>query len=295
MLKSMTGYGRGEFTLHNRKFVVEIKSVNHRYNDITIKLPRVLNPFEEKIRKQVSKFASRGKIDVYIQMETQSSDDIKIKLNRPLADAYVDRMRELNEIYQLNDKITIATILGCPDIIEVEKNIIDDEALLQIWECAEPALKNALSNFVAMREAEGESLKNDILVKNEVIKELTQKVSERAPSVVADYRARLRAKLEEVLENTSIDENKILAEAVVFADRTCVDEELTRLSSHLKQLDDILNENDAIGRKLDFLVQEMNREVNTIGSKSNDIEITQLVVSLKSEVEKIREQVQNIE
>lgn len=295
MIKSMTGYGRGEYSLHNRKFTVEIKSVNHRYNDISIKLPRVMNTFEDKIRKKMGEEVSRGKTDVYISFETFSKEDIRINLNTALSDAYVDELNEIRKRYSIADPIRLDTIARFPDIITVDKSMDDQKTMEEMWETLEAALLIALEQFVRMRQAEGSALKNDITTKAGLISGMVGKIKARAPLLADEYRERLRARLSEALGDPAIDETRLLQEIAIFADKSCIDEEITRLESHIIQLEDILNERDSVGRKLDFLVQEMNREVNTIGSKSNDIEITKIVVNLKSEVEKVREQVQNIE
>lgn len=291
----MTGYGRGECLRYNRKFIVEIKSVNHRYSDINMKLPRRMNPFEDKLKKLFATSIFRGKTDVYVSMESLSEDDIKVSLNETLADAYVAGLRRIQNKYHLIDEISLSLIAGFQDVITVDKSVNDEDTMEQMWETLDAAARLALGSFIQMREAEGQALKQDIEGKLSAIQLLTQTVCDRAPFVVEEYRVRLKARLDEALTNVSFDENRILTEITLFADRACIDEELTRLSSHIVQMGQILNEQDSIGRKLDFLVQEMNREVNTIGSKSNDLAITKLVIDMKSEVEKIREQVQNIE
>ena len=295
MPRSMTGYGRGEVVMHERRFVAEIKSVNHRYSDINIKLPRIFNPFEDKLRKKVALVALRGKVEVYVTFESFSQSDVKISLNEAIADAYVDQLNKAAQRYSLKNDDSLSLIMNFPDIIHIDKRA-DETAILEMREGAEAALDVAISMFARMREAEGRALTGDILEKITKISSLVEQVVERAPHVLAEYRARLREKLDEAIEGAGIDENRILAEAVIFSDRSCVDEELTRLSSHLKQFSEILCGNGgAVGRKLDFLVQEINREINTVGSKSNDLEMTRLVVDLKTEAEKIREQVQNLE
>ncbi|MDR2648517.1 MAG: YicC family protein [Clostridiales bacterium] len=296
MIRSMTGYGRGECTLHDRKFTVEIKSVNHRYNDITIKHPRVLNAFEDSLRKIIGREVFRGKTDVYINMETYSKDDIRVSVNMPLSDAYVKQIKSLCARYDMYPKaLQIDTLLKYPDIFVVESNMYDEQARLEIWEALESALKMALNSFIEMRTAEGSALYADILVKRAAVSDLVGRIKTRAPFVAREYGEKLRQRIAEALNITALDEARLVTEITLMADRACIDEELTRLESHIAQLETILNNAEPNGRKLDFLVQEMNREVNTIGSKSNDLEISKLVVELKSEVEKIREQVQNIE
>lgn len=292
MIKSMTGYGRGENESENRKFSVEIKSVNHRYNDISIRLPRSMNYLEDKIRKTLMKKIMRGKTDVYISFETFSEDDVNIKINEPLAKAYCNKLDYLKLYYGLTGDNTLDLVAKFPDIITVEKVHEDEDT---VWNALLPALNGAIDSFVSMREAEGESLKTDILKKTEIIEGYVSKIKERAPFVAEDFRQRLTDRLKELLADTNIDEQRILTEVTVFADRACIDEEITRLGSHINQLREIFCKDEPIGRKLDFLVQEMNREANTIASKSNDIRITQITIELKSEIEKIREQIQNIE
>lgn len=292
MIKSMTGYGRGENESDNRKFSVEIKSVNHRYNDISIRLPRSMNYLEDKIRKILMKKIMRGKTDVYITFETFSDNDINIKINEPLAKAYCEKLDYLKLYYGLTGDNILDLVAKFPDVITVEKVQEDEDT---VWNALLPALEGAIDSFVSMREAEGESLKEDVLKKTELIEEYVSKIKERAPFVAEDYRKRLTDRLNELLADTNIDEQRILTEVTVFADRACIDEEITRLGSHINQLRDIFSKDESIGRKLDFLIQEMNREANTIASKSNDIRITQITIELKSEIEKIREQIQNIE
>lgn len=288
----MTGYGRGENTRDGRKFTVEIKSVNHRYNDITIKLPRSMNYMEDTIRKKLTTQIARGKTDVYVFFETTSSEDVKIDLNEALTDAYVKQLEQIKARYNLKEEISLSLISRFPDILTVEKMDIDNDQMLAILM---PAIDMALNELLALRQKEGLALKDDILLKLDKISSFVESIKLRSPVVVLDYREKLKARLKELLDNSEIDEARLLTEVTIFADRASVDEEITRLFSHINQVRQILNEKEAIGRKLDFLIQEMNREANTIGSKSNDIEITQTTVNLKSEIEKIREQVQNIE
>ncbi|MBO8434322.1 MAG: YicC family protein [Tyzzerella sp.] len=292
MIKSMTGYGRGESLSEDRKFTVEIKSVNHRYNDISIKLPRSMIFLEDKIRKTVSKSISRGKTDVYIGFETLSKDDICVKLNETLAQAYVEKLDILKDKFDLEGKDTLSLVAKFPDVITVEKVQSEEDV---IWDALYPALDEALKRFIEMRSAEGEALKQDIVKKADNIKLLVDGIKERAPFVVLDYKEKLTARLKELMDMVEIDEQRIATEVAIFADRGCIDEEITRLESHIVQLLDILSKGGLVGRKLDFLIQEMNRESNTIASKSNDISITNSAIELKSEIEKIREQIQNIE
>ena len=292
MTRSMTGYGKGEFEQNGRRFTVEMKSVNHRYNDITIKAPRFLNPLEDRIRKRLSQSIFRGKTDVYINYETTAQEDVKVVVNEALALAYVEKLRLLEAKFGLTSHDTLDLVAKFPDVITQEK--VEEEAD-ETWQLLLPALEEALTAFLAMRSAEGEALKEDILRKAQTIETLTQTVEERSPLVVEEYRQKLTDRLKELLDQTPVDEGRIAQEITIFADKACVDEETTRLKSHLVQLSDIFRQEGTIGRKLDFLVQEMNREANTIGSKSSDLVITNAAIGLKTEIEKIREQVQNIE
>lgn len=289
----MTGYGRGENVKDGRKFTVEIRSVNHRYNDITIKMPRAMNYIEDIVKKKLTQQISRGKTDVYIFFETLSKDDINISLNEALVDAYIEKLSYIKQKYDLKDDISLSLLMGIDDIVTVEKNIIDKDIII---ETLMPAVDTALTEFIKLRQTEGMALKKDIIVKLENMINLVNQIKDRSPKVVIEYRDKLQARLNELLTgNNQIDELRLITEITIFADRCSVDEEITRLLSHISQVKSILDEQEAVGRKLDFLVQEMNREANTIGSKSNDIEITQITVDLKSEIEKIREQIQNIE
>lgn len=293
-MKSMTGYGRGECTMYERKFTVEIKAVNHRYNDITVKLPRAIMGFEDEIKKAISKKVFRGKLDVFVNFESFSQEDINISVNEPLAKSYTETLRKLKSDLHLDGDVTIEIVSKFPDVITVDKSISNENTENEIRECLMKAVEDATDAFVAMREVEGETLKKNIIEKVAFVNDALQKIEERAPWVSKDYRARLEAKLAD-LDEIQVDESRLLTEVLLFADKACIDEEITRLHSHISQMYSIVEENVPVGRKLDFLVQEMNRETNTIGSKSNDIEITNHVVDIKSEVEKIREQIQNIE
>lgn len=294
-IRSMTGYGRGEFTAEDRKFTVEMRSVNHRYNDITVKLPRFLASLEDRIRKKAAAHIFRGKTDIYVSFETFSSEDVEVRLDEALAAAYAEKLERLREVLglpQADDGRILELAAKFPDVITVEKAQKEEEVL---WEVLEPALEEAVARFLAMRETEGGNLKQDILQKKEKIRALVAGVKERAPFVAVEYREKLNRRLEELLGNVEVDPQRVAQEVAIFADRGCIDEEVTRLESHLVQLDGILREGGQVGRKLDFLVQEMNRESNTIASKANDIQIVQATIELKSEIEKIREQVQNLE
>lgn len=293
-MHSMTGYGRGECAMYNRKFVVEIKAVNHRYNDVTVKMPRIMLTYEDKIKKLISAKVFRGKTDVYVNFETYSKDDVNISVNENIAESYIDALVDIKEKYNLHDEISLDLVARFPDVISVEKGVLSENADDEIEECLTNAVNEALDNFVSMRETEGKALKASILEKLVVIKEAVDKINERAPYVAEDYKARLTEKLNE-LKEIKADESRILTEVLIFSDKACIDEEITRMYSHIEQMRSIVEETVPVGRKLDFLVQEMNREINTMGSKSNDLLITNVVVDAKSELEKIREQIQNIE
>lgn len=292
-MRSMTGYGRGECLLYDRKFVVEIKSVNHRYNDITIKMPRAMLMYEDKIKKILTTEISRGKTEVYVSFESFAADDVNVKVNKALAEGYINALEEIKKEFNISDNVSLSLVARFPDLITVDKASSESEQD-QVWECLENAVKQALENFVAMRSTEGEALKSDILLKLNKIQDAIEHVKERAPQVAEDYRARLVARLKEI-EEVNVEESRIISEVAIFADKACIDEEITRMFSHIDQMRSILEATEPVGRKLDFLVQEMNREVNTMGSKSNDLEITNIIVDTKSEIEKIREQVQNFE
>ncbi|WP_317855746.1 YicC/YloC family endoribonuclease [Chakrabartyella piscis] len=291
-VKSMTGYGRGEFIGEERKFTVEMKSVNHRYNEIGIKLPRSLASLEDRIKKRIMKNVFRGKTDVYINFETFSADDVEVKLNENLAVAYTEKLRVLQGLLGESDENLLELVAKFPDVISVEKPQKDEE---MIWSVLSVALDEAVEKFVSMREREGKALADDILVKGENIKVLVASVKERSPIVVLEYKEKLNNRLKDLMDGVDIDPQRIATEVAVFADRGCVDEEITRLESHLVQLKEIITKGGQVGRKLDFLIQEMNRESNTIASKANDMEIVRATIELKSEIEKMREQVQNLE
>ena len=286
MIRSMTGYGRGEGVLHDRAITVEVRAVNNRYLDCAVKIPRLYVFAEESIKAQVQKQVGRGKVDVLISIDATAADKVAVSLNRSVADGYYTALT------QMRDDISVSLLSRFPDVFLVEKEQGDADViaadLLQV-------LSQALEGFNAMREREGQKLAEDIRAKAAAIAALVEQVEVRSPETVAAYREKLRQRMQEVLENTQIDESRILTEAAIFADKVVVDEETVRLRSHLSQLEDMLEQGGAVGRKLDFLIQEFNREANTIGSKCSDVALSRVVVELKGEIEKIREQVQNIE
>lgn len=288
----MTGYGRGEANLNGRPITVELRSVNNRYLDCTVKLPRIYVFAEDAVKSRVQSRISRGKVDVYITIGPSANGDVAISVNKPVADGYYAALKDLRDTYGLRDDISVSLLSRFQDVFLVEKTQEDLEALSADI-CT--VLDLALDDFDAMRTREGEKLCQDIRSRAATIEGLVSKVETRSPGIVADYRAKLVARMNEVLQNTQIDESRILTEAAIYADKVAVDEETVRLRSHLSQLDHMLSQGGAIGRKLDFLIQEFNREANTIGSKCSDIETAGYVVDIKAEIEKIREQIQNIE
>lgn len=292
MVKSMTGYGRASDTLHMRGITVEVKSVNHRYLDCTVKAPRAYVFLDDAIKSAVSESAARGKFDVFITIDNSESENVSIKLNESLLEGYLDVFDKLKCDYGINKDVTVSEIIRIPDILTVEKQEADAEELTAD---VISVLKAALEGHAEMRIKEGARLAEDILSRLELIEKLAGSVEERSPKCVEEYREKLEARMQEVLESAMIEPQRILTEAAIFADKIAVDEETVRLRSHIAQFREMLRDGGAIGRKLDFLVQELNREVNTIGSKANDLEVTSTVVDIKAEIEKIREQVQNIE
>jgi len=292
MLRSMTGFGRYELTEKQFKISVEMKSVNHRYLDLSIKMPKRFNCFESAIRNQMKQDVQRGKVDMYISFEDYSEDRVTLKFNRSLAEEYMGYFKEMEETYHIPNDVTVSKLASCPEVFMMEQAEKDEE---ELWHVISDAISKATANFIMARELEGEHLRDDLLGKLAHLLELVSKVEERSPEIVREYRGRLYEKLSEVLENTAIDENRIMAEAALFADKICVDEEIVRLKTHVKHMRDALAGGGSIGRKLDFLAQEMNREANTTLSKANDVLLADIAIDMKTEIEKIREQIQNIE
>ena len=292
MIKSMTGFGRGEVSQDGKEFTVEIKTVNHRYSDVFIKMPRQISFLEDKVRELVGKTVSRGKIDVFVSYYNYSEDSKHVSFDESLAKAYISAVETLRDKYGLTDDITVSLISKYPDILKVEQEEEDEELL---WSLLRDATVKALDALVRMREIEGEGLKNVLLERADYIESIIGEINKRAPEVPKDYKLKLSARIKDLLDQQVVDENRLATEVAIFADRCSIDEELVRLASHISQLRDAFTLSVPIGRKLDFLVQEMNREINTIGSKANDLSITKNVVEIKSEIEKIREQIQNIE
>ena len=292
MVKSMTGYGRAVETVNGREFTVEIRSVNNRYLDCTVKLPRSFSFAEEAVKAAVKAAVSRGKVDVYISVRSETEADVQVTLNKPVVEGYLAAMRQMVSDYGVTDDISVSTLSRMSDVFVVDKPKADED---QLKADLLSVVEKALLAYDAMRVTEGLALENDLRSRANTILELVAQVEELNPKTVSDYRKRLEEKMREVLENKSIDESRILTEAAIFADKVAVDEETVRLRSHLEQMDEMLSGNGGIGRKLDFLLQEMNREANTTGSKCSDVKVARIVVDIKAELEKIREQTQNIE
>ena len=292
MVKSMTGYGRAVETVNGREFTVELRSVNNRYLDCTVKLPRVLSFAEDAVKQAVKGTISRGKVDVFVSLRAEGAQDVKITLNTAMVEGYLDAMHQMAKDYGIREDISVSLLSRMPDVFTVDKPEVDEEQLLADLLSV---VNQTLERFDAMRSAEGRALENDLRSRGQTILSLVEQVEAGSGQTVADYRTRLENKLKEVLANTAIDESRILTEAAIFADKVAVDEETVRLRSHLDQMNNMLTTGGAIGRKLDFLLQEMNRESNTIGSKCSDVRMARIVVDIKAELEKIREQTQNIE
>ena len=291
-MKSMTGYGRARQVLHGRTVTVELRAVNHRYLDCTVKAPRQFGFLDDAVKKAAAARIARGKTEIYVSVETDEGGDLSVTVNHALAERYLAALRELSEKYGLRDDVTVMSLAKLPDVLGSERIEQDADELTQD---VLTVFAEACDGFDQMREREGEKLAEDVRNRASVIETLVGEVEKRSPERVAEYREKLLARMREVLESTDIDETRIVTEAAIYADKTAVDEETVRLRSHIAQFRDMLAGGSRIGRKLDFLIQEMNRETNTIGSKCNNLEISTIVVNMKAEIEKIREQVQNIE
>ena len=292
MIKSMTGYGRAVETINNREFTVEISSVNNRYLDCSVRLPRMLSFAEEAVKQTVKQYVSRGKVEVHISVRSEATEDTKLTLNTPVVEGYLNAMKQMVSVYGVNDDISVSTLSRLPEVFIMEKAKADEE---QLQADLMSVLTGALENYNAMRTTEGAALDQDLRCRGETILRFVSKVEEGNAQTVQDYRARLEAKVREMLADKNMDEGRILTEVAIFADKVAVDEETVRLRSHLAQMNTMLTTGGAMGRKLDFLLQEMNREANTIGSKCTDVTLARIVVDIKAELEKIREQTQNIE
>ena len=291
-MKSMTGYGRAREQLDGKTITVELRAVNHRYLDCTVKAPRQYGFLDEAVKKAAASRISRGKVEVFVGVEVQEGGDVAVTVNHALAERYLDALHEIADKYGLRDDVTVTSLAKMPDVLGSERIEQDADAMIRD---VTAVFEKACAGFDEMRLREGEKLAEDVKGRCAAIGRMVGEVEARSPERVREYREKLLARMQEVLADTSIDETRILTEAAVYADKTAVDEETVRLRSHLNQLDAMLRETQPVGRKLDFLVQEMNREANTIGSKANDVEMARIVVDIKSEIEKIREQIQNIE
>lgn len=299
MLRSMTGFGRGEYEDDNFSVTVEMKTVNHRYNEVAIRLPRFLNPIEDKIRKTILKTINRGRIDVFINADYTSSENCTLKVDKNLAAAYHNALKEIGEVIDASDAnvnaaAEIMYLARCQDVISVKEGFFDVES---VWPKVETALQAALENLVNMRITEGSNIYGDFIYRADLIAQKLELIEERSPQVVEEYQAKLTERLNNLLadNNITVEPERLLQEVAIFADRTSITEEIVRLKSHIKQFKEIISSDQPVGRKLDFLIQEFNREANTIASKANDYTMAQIVVEIKAEIEKIREQIQNIE
>lgn len=292
MLKSMTGFGRMQEVINNREILVEIKAVNHRYYEFNSRVPRAYGYLDEKLKGFLNGRVSRGKVEVSVSIFNQEGADAAIEINRSIANGYVSALRSISGELDLKDDLALSSIMRLPDIFNVVKTTEDEEI---IWQDVKTVASKALDKFIGMREAEGQKMYDDIFSRLDFIESVVGEVEKRSPEVTEIFREKLYSKIKEIVEDRNIDEARILTEAAVFSEKTAVDEETVRLRSHIAQYRSLLKSDEPVGRKLDFLTQEMNREVNTIGSKGQDLEITKMVVDLKSEIEKIREQIQNVE
>lgn len=292
MIKSMTGFGRCEAVKGARKFTVELKSVNHRYLDANIRMPKKLNCFEGNIRALLKQYAERGKVDIFITYEDQSENQMSLKYNGALAAEYLKYLKQMEQELGLENDIRVSALSRYPEVLTMEEEAEDEEVL---WEGLKEALQGALQQFVETRKMEGENLRTDIVSKLDGMLANVEYIETRSPEIVNEYRSKLQDKVQELLGDTQIEENRLATEIVLFADKICTDEEIVRLRSHIFHMKETLAKEDGIGRKLDFIAQEMNREANTILSKANDLEVSNHAIDLKTEIEKVREQIQNIE
>lgn len=292
MIKSMTGYGKSEQTIDSLNVTVEIKSVNHRCFEFSARVPREYGFLEEKLKKYCNSLITRGKVECYVSVEDLEEREMEVNVNETLAAGYVKALKELSERFGLKDDISAVTLSRYPDVITLHKASEDEE---RIWNAVKTVAETAVSKFIEMRETEGSKLRGDILSRADYIIECVEFIEGRSPETVREYNEKLKLRMKELLGDAAVDEQRLLNEAAIYADKIAVDEETVRLRSHISQLREFMNSSEAIGRKLDFLVQEINREANTIGSKAQDVDIAKKVIAIKAEVEKIREQVQNIE
>lgn len=292
MIRSMTGFGRCEVSEAERKFTVEMKGVNHRYLDVNMRMPKKLNFFETAIRNRLKEYVQRGKIDIFITYEDLSEEQVSLKYNHALAAEYLKYFKQMQTEFGINSEVNAYSLSRCPEVLTMEEQVVDEE---ELWNGLQKALDGACRQFVETRTKEGEQLKKDIVGKLDGMLETVDLIEERSPQIVAEYREKLETKVRELLTDSQIDENRMASEIVLFADKICTDEEVVRLKSHIKHMKDSFESGEGIGRKLDFIAQEMNREANTILSKANDLTVSNYAITLKTEIEKVREQIQNIE
>ena len=292
MIRSMTGFGRAQDTVGNFSILVEVKSVNHRFFEFSCRVPRAYGFLEERLRSFVQLRVSRGKVDMFVQLEALSTEGTRVAVNHELASGYVQALRELTEHYGIREELSAVSLSRYPDILTVCQSSVDEEA---VFAAVQPVAEQALAKFIAMREREGARLRDDVLARSRTIREAVGQVEQRSPQTVQERKEKLETRIRELLDGVPLDESRLLTEVAVYADKVAVDEETVRLRSHLDQLDSLVSGDGAVGRKLDFLVQEINRETNTIGSKCSDLTLTRIVLDVKAEIEKIREQIQNIE
>lgn len=292
MIRSMTGFGRCEIQSGEKKFTVEMKGVNHRYLDVNIRMPKKLYFFETAIRSYLKKYIQRGKVDIFVTYEDLSEGQMSLKYNEALASEYLDYFRQMEEKFGLENDVRISALSRYPEVFTMEEQDVDEE---EMWNGLREALDGACVQFVSARETEGEKLREDLIGKLDDMKAVVEKIEERSPQILSEYREKLEEKVKELLADTQIDESRIVAEVVLFADKICTDEEIVRLKSHIDHMKSTLQAGESIGRKLDFIAQEMNREANTILSKANDLTVSNYGIDLKTEIEKVREQIQNIE
>lgn len=291
MIKSMTGYGRGNISKNEREYQIEIKSVNHRYLDISVKMPRQLSYLEDTIKKEISNKVKRGKIDVFITFNNNSLEGRTIKINTELAHAYIEELKKLAEKENILSDIQVTEISKYPDVLNIQNEQDDDKIKEEVIE----VLNDAIDNFISMRQTEGSKISEDLLKRLDYIQAKVNEISKFSTGLIEEYVVKLETRIKEILKDQEIDKQRLAQEVVIYADKCSVEEEITRLNSHILQFKNLLSSDEAVGKKLDFIVQEMNRETNTIGSKSNNLDITNRVIDLKTEIENIREQIQNIE
>jgi len=292
MIKSMTGFGRSEITVHERKFSVELKSVNHRYLEVNIRMPKALNFFESAIRQELKKYIARGKVDMFITYENLGETTSTVRYNRELAAEYLKYLKEMAADFGLEDDIRISTLSKYPDVFVMEEGDVDEE---ELWKDLQSAIDQACEAFVKTRNIEGEHLRDDLIEKLDYMLTLVDFIDKRSPQIIEEYRTKIETRVRDLIGDTKVDEGRLLTEVTVYADKICVDEEIVRLRSHIETVKKELMNGDSIGRKLDFLAQELNREANTILSKSTDLEIANCGIELKTLIEKVREQIQNVE